>query len=355
MGTAGRLIRVSGLSAVETVASPIPVLRRARAARAPPQGTNGESLDFAILRGSYSGGNGTLGFDPRKSPERIAKELRVSPGTVRRRLGVWRDRGFLRGFDVIPNPGLLGGRFVTRVLDFQGMVAQERAIEALSLIDGMIQIIPARTMLLAFYFVDSASQSDRRLKQIESVEGTESVHPEVPYEFPPCSRRMSRSDWQLLLALRRDPEGSLRELAQRVGQSTRTTSRRYDSLLDESAMIFDPIFDFTRYYQTLANLVVCVDSTQPRDEIEREIRALCPQSIPTLGSPLRDAKGGEAATVIAWVAAPTSAELDAVAAHLARVPGVSQVNLWFPRTTLPIRPWLDERIETVLRLGAAER
>lgn len=86
-------------------------------------------------------------------------------------------------------------------------------------------------------------------------------------------------------------------------------------------------------------------------QVDSEIRALCPQSIRTSAPPLPDAKGREVATVIAWVAAPTLAELDDVAARIARVPGVSQVYLWFPRSTLPIRTWLNERIETTWGLS----
>ncbi|MFZ1023229.1 MAG: winged helix-turn-helix domain-containing protein [Thermoplasmata archaeon] len=308
------------------------------------------SLDLAILRECSGEGTADLGFDPRRSPEYIAKRLEVSPATVRRRLTMWRRRGFFLGYDVLPHPGLLGGRLAARMIEFPNPIAQERAIVSLSLIDGMIQIVPARTMLLAVYFVDSASQAERRLKQLQGAEGPREIGPEMFFEYPPCSHRMSRSDWRLVLALRRNPEASVGELAEEVGQSTRTTSRRLDSLLDEGAVIFDPIFEFSRFYQTLAVLVATVEPADRREEVERQIRALHPESFPTWGPTLPNPTQ-ETAELSLWVSAPTTAELDELTARVAHLPAVNQVFLWYGRSTLPIRAWLNEQIETVLRLS----
>ncbi len=307
-------------------------------------------MDFAILRECSGEGPAVQGFDPRRSPEVIAKRLGVSPATVRRHLTLWRARGFLLGFDVLPHPGLLGGRLAARMIEFANPIAQERAIDSLSLIDGMIQLEPARNVILAVYFVDSEAQAERRLRQLQGVVGTNEIGPEMVFEFPPCSHRMSRPDWRLVLALRRNPEASVAELAEEVGLSPRTTSRRFDSLLDEGALVFDPIFEFSRFYQTLAVLSATVGPPERREEIERQIRALYPQSIPSWGPAPPDPKG-ETATVFLWVTAPTTAELDELTARVAHFPGVSQVLLWYGRSTLPIRSWLNERIETVLRLS----
>jgi DNA-binding Lrp family transcriptional regulator len=311
-----------------------------------------EPLEFLILREWSSEDLPGLGVDPRRSPEIIAKRLGVSPATVRRRLSAWRARGFLLGYDVIPHPALLGGRLAGRVLNFSEPIAQERAIDSLSLIDGMIQIAPARSMVMAVYFVGSESQAERRRRQLESIEGTTEIGPELSFEFPPCSRRMSRSDWRLVLALRRNPDASMAELADAVGQSTRTTSRRYDSLLDELAVMFDPILEFSHFYQTLAVLVASVEPAEAREQVELEIRALHPQSIHSWGPTLPDPEGATA-TVFLLVSAQTAAELDELIVSAAHVPGVSQVQLWYGRATLPVRPWLSERIESELRLGSS--
>jgi DNA-binding Lrp family transcriptional regulator len=309
-----------------------------------------QSLDFEILRAWSNEKSAALGFDPRRSPELIAKGLGVSPATVRRRVTDWRARGFLLGYEVLPHPALLGGRLAARMLGFPNPVAQAKAVESLSLIDGVIQIEPARNSLLVVYYVDSGSQGERRLRQFQATEGTKGVSPEMPFEFPPCVRRMSRPDWRLVLALRRHPEASVSELAEEVGQSPRTTSRRFDSLLDSGAVIFDLIFEFSRFYQTLAALAVTVEPAERREEIERQIRELFPQSLRAWGPGPPDAHG-KTAVFYRWVTAPTAAALDELTAQAAHIPGVSKVLLWYGRATLPIRPWLDERIETILRLG----
>jgi DNA-binding Lrp family transcriptional regulator len=305
-------------------------------------------MDFAILRSWMNEGSALIGFDPRNSPERIARRLDLGPATVRRRLKVWRSRGFLLGFDVLPNPGLLGGRLAARHLEFESSIAQERAIRPLSLIDGIVQIEPARTTLLAVYFVESSGQGERRRKQLQGIDGVRDVGPEWSFDFPSCSRRMSHADWRLVLALRRKPEAKLAELAAELGQSTRTISRRYDELLDEGAIIFDPVWDFSRFVQTLAVLSATVDRPELRDRTIDEIHALHPESFSSWRLRLTDQQG-ESATVYLLVTAPTTAELDQLTARVAHLPGVSQVLLWYGHSTLLVPSWLTERIESALR------
>jgi DNA-binding Lrp family transcriptional regulator len=307
----------------------------------------GASLDFALLRECSCEESDRLGFDPRKSPEVMARRLGVSPWTVRRRLRDWKRRGFLLGYDVIPHPALLGGRLAVRILEFSDPIAQERAMGALGWIDGVIQIVPARSSLLVVYFVDARSRADRRLPQFQRIEGARDIGPEMPFPLPPCPRRMSSSDWRLVRALRRRPEARVAELAREVGHSTRSTSRRYSSLLDDGALMFDPIMEFSRFSQSLAVLVAYIEHPEMREEIELAIRAMHPQSIRSEGSTPTDSNGAPA-TVQMWVAAPTSAELDELPGRVSHIPGVSQPILWYARSIVPVRTWLDERIELML-------
>jgi DNA-binding Lrp family transcriptional regulator len=328
------------------------VFAATRPAGPKPHAGTSEAIDFSILRECSDAGGDGLGFDPRTSPEIIARRLRVSPATVRRHMTLWRATGFLQGYDVLPHPGLLGGRYAARLLEFPNPVAQERAIDALRLIDGVIQIGPARNSLFVAYFVESETQSQRRFAQLRGIADTKEIGPEMYFEFAACPRRMSRSDWRLLLALRRGPEQSLLELARQVGQSVRTTSRRYGSMIDERAMMFDPIFDFSRFHQTLAVLVVTVEPPEARGDVEREIRTLHPASLRSWGPEPPDS-GKKTATVSYWVTAPASALLDRLAGRVAHVAGVRDVTLWYGGSTLPVQPWLNERIEAIVRVGHA--
>lgn len=253
---------------------------------------------------------------------------------------------------MLPHPALLGGRWSARLLDFRDPIAQERAIESLSLIDGVIQIGPARTALSAVYFVDSESQSERRLRQFRSIAGTKEVGPELSFRFAPCSRRMTRADWRMVLALRRTPEAGIAELAQDVGQSTRTTSRRFDSLVEDRAVMYDPILDFSHFHQTLAVIVASVPRPEMSDRVERQMQSLHPQSMRSLGpTPSDPERNGTQVSL--WVTAPASAELDELLARVVRLDGVSDAYLWYGRSTIPVRAWLDEVIAGRLqRMGA---
>lgn len=305
-------------------------------------------LDFAILCERYRDGPEGLGFDPRKSPELIAHRLGVSPATVRRRLAEWRAQGFFLGCDVLPHPGMLGGKLVARVLDFPDAVAQETALGPLSLMDGVIQIVSSRTMLLVVYFVDSRVQADRRAMQLRGIAGTREVGPEMQLVYPLCTRKMSRADWRLVQALRRAPDARLADLAKAVGQSPRTTSRRLDALLDSGAIMFDPIFDYSRFSQTLAVLVVYLDLSESSEEVGSQIQALFPQSEYAWGATPADPEE-RVGSIQFLVCARTAAELEDRAARVAHLPGVEQAMLWFGRSIVPIQGWLNERIESILK------
>jgi DNA-binding Lrp family transcriptional regulator len=309
------------------------------------------NLDFSILSERYRAGHGVLGIDPRKSPEVIARRLGVSPATVRRRFADWRTSGFLRGYDVLPHPGLLGGRLAARLLEFPDAVALERAVRPLSLVDGVVQLCPSRNTLLVVYFVESESRTDRRLLQLRELSGTGAIGPEMSFDFPPCTRRMSHADWRLVRALRHAPEAKLAELADAVGQSQRTTSRRFNSLLDAGAIIFDPILDDARFTETLAVVVAYIDSPDRSEPVRDAIRALFTQSTDSIG-PTALGPDGPIGTVQCLVCARTAAELDELTGRVAHLPGVTQALLWYERSNLPVREWLDERI---LNLGGVAR
>lgn len=315
--------------------------------RAESRGQQPRTLDFAILCERYRVVHGGLGFDPRKSPELIARRLGVSPATVRRRFADWRAEGFMLGYDVLPHPGLLGGRLAARLLEYPDAVAQERAVRRLSLVDGVIQVIPSRTTLMVVYFLDTETQAGRRLLQLREISGTGTIGPEMSFDFPTCTRRMSRSDWRLVRALRRSPEAKLAALAVEVGQSPRTTSRRYNSLLDEGAIIFDPILDYSHFSETLAVVVAYLDAPDRSEEVRGAIRVLFRQSADSSG-PSPVGSDGPIASVQTLVCARTAAEIDELAGRVAHLPGVRQVLLWYERSNVPVREWLDERIGSIL-------
>jgi DNA-binding Lrp family transcriptional regulator len=319
----------------------------------PSSATSARPLDFTILCERYRDAPGGLGFDPRKSPERIARALRVSPATVRRRLGEWRKSGFFLGYEVLPHPELLGGQLMGRLLEFGDAISQQKAVQFLELIDGVVQIVPSRNYLLVAYFVDSERQTQRRLLQFREIDGVRSIGPEMPFPFAPCRRRMSRADWRLVQALRNQPEASLAVLAHAVGQSPRTTSRRWDALLTAGAIVYDPILDFSRFPLNLAVLVVFLDSSQSAESVTSGIRSLLPQSERTQGPALLGPDRQDQ-TVQFLLCAATAAELDRDSGRVAHLPGVKEVLLWYEQTGIPVKDWLDGRIEAQLtrdRLG----
>jgi DNA-binding Lrp family transcriptional regulator len=162
---------------------------------------------------------------------------------------------------------------------------------------------------------------------------------------------MSLADWRLVRAVRRAPEAKLAVWAKEVGQSLRTTARRFNSLLDAGAILFDPILDYSRFSETLAVVVAYLDSPEQSEQVRSSIRALFGQSTDSSG-PTPLGSDGPIGSVQTLVCAKTAAELDELTGRVAHIPGVRQVLLWYERTNLPVREWLDERIEIMVGPGS---
>ena len=314
--------------------------------------TPSRPLDFAILCERYRDTPSDFGFDPRRSAETIAQQLNVSAATVRRRLAEWRTSGFFVGYEVLPHPALWGGRWAARILEFPDPVSQEAAVRPLSLIDGVIQIVPSRNLLLVVYFLESEAESERRLLQLRQIRGPKEVGPEMPFVLRPCNHRMSRSDWRLVQAVRRTPEAPLAALAEGLGQSQKTTSRRLNALLDGAALIFDPILDFSRFPQTLAVVAAFLDSPERSEEVRSTIHALLPHAEQSRG-PSTMGVDDRPGSVQFLACARTAAELDAWSSQVARIPGVDHTLLWYEQCSIPVRDWLDTRIERILAAGGS--
>jgi DNA-binding Lrp family transcriptional regulator len=61
--------------------------------------------------------------------------------------------------------------------------------------------------------------------------------------FPPCELTPTRTDWQIIQALRRDGRGRLSDVARSLRLSTRTVKRRMINLVDGNAFYLDPLLD----------------------------------------------------------------------------------------------------------------
>jgi hypothetical protein len=85
-------------------------------------------------------------------------------------------------------------------------------------------------------------------------------------------------------------------------------------------------------------------------EVRAQIRSFFPQSAQTWG-PTPTGSDEQPDSVQFLVCARTAAEVDGLSVRVARLPGVDHVLLWYERASVPVREWLDDRIERILRTG----
>jgi len=163
-----------------------------------------DDLDFRILAAIF--GERLWRFtdwDPRISTRKIAARAGVAPSTVYERLSNWQASGFLQGYGVLPNPRLLGGRFVGHNVRLADPSAREAFVGAAERIEGVFSFFHhANAWVSVMTFAQSAEASWRQSEQVSRLEGGEHVEPpHVLPEIPPRGRNPDLLDWRIVKAL----------------------------------------------------------------------------------------------------------------------------------------------------------
>lgn len=207
-----------------------------------------DPLDIDILREMYRTRRVTVaGIDPRLNVSHIARRLRTSRARIARRLARWSDTGFIRRYDVWPNPALfhLVGWSVN--LQFSNRLEKPEGFRRLGMVDGVVSAVEFLGDWTAVQFVTPDEEAGRRrmemLRHLKGVEAVEGLYPWRPLE---PRAPLSPLDLRILHALRDRPRGTLTEIARAVGISARTMTTRYERLVESWSVWFVPVFDFTQ-------------------------------------------------------------------------------------------------------------
>lgn len=241
----------------------------------------GVELDLEILRVMYTGtGVSISGIDPRLNASRVAQQLGVSRARVAARLRAWTEYGFLRRYDVWPNPYLFeltGATFDVRVAD---RLAKEEALARIGLVPGAVGGIDFLGDWLAATFVLPREGDPRRVAALlRGLAGIAEVGEAVPWAPPSSDRTLSPLEHRIVRVLRQFPTASLSSIARHVGVSTRTITARYARLLDEHAVWFVPELDFRALTEPVLAVNLRFDSVNHRDSFDRAIARAYPHSL----------------------------------------------------------------------------
>ncbi len=196
-----------------------------------------DELDAGILREIRS--PSSFRWDARESYARMASRLGVDEETVRRRVTRLQEDGVIGKFVLGLNPHLLGGDLACIYLELKDSVSREQAISKIKLMDEIVVIhgLHKDGLLLFIYFKDDSALA-RRISLIESICITK-VSMVWKLAFPPFELDMSKTDWKILYALRKDPRKKTSDLASDLGISPRTVKRRVTQLSEGKAFFLD--------------------------------------------------------------------------------------------------------------------
>jgi len=200
-----------------------------------------DSLDVRVCRELFRDRTGpVLQSDFRKSFRSMARRLRVDEVTVRNRIKRFQRSGFLKGWRLIVNPGLLGVRLAQLWFDVRPLSAKDELIRKLSLMHGVLVISDSYgsslTLVLMYEGEISAKKEFELIARLSNAQSLVRVN--IP--FPGCAFELAHADWKIIKAIQTDPRQSYSVISRAVGMSQKTVRRRLQRMIDDRALFVIP-------------------------------------------------------------------------------------------------------------------
>jgi DNA-binding Lrp family transcriptional regulator len=169
-------------------------------------------------------------------PSYLAKNLGMSVETAKTRVRRLEKDGVILGYYLYPNFGLLGYTCVGFLFDLE-RPATAQTMQDLQSVDG-VGIIerylgPAIGIDL---FETSDAALERRVQLVSRLVRATGHARYANYPSAPVTRKPTRLDWRIMLALRDRATRPLAEVAEELGVSPRTVTRHFDRLWQEGSI-----------------------------------------------------------------------------------------------------------------------
>jgi DNA-binding Lrp family transcriptional regulator len=173
----------------------------------------------------------------------VAEGLGVDEETVRNRLGRMTEVQFLRGWQLILNPSLVGREAAIVELRVGESESKADVISRLKLLEGVILIDDLYGKELAVLTLyENPSTLERQVRLFSSL-CSDPTPVSWKLGFPPCELTPTETDWRIIQALRTTGRAKFSDVARSLRLSTRTVKRRMVELVDGNAFYLDPILD----------------------------------------------------------------------------------------------------------------
>lgn len=309
-----------------------------------------DASDLAILKAMSNHRVGLWGgVDPRVSSSDVADRVDLHPSTVRARMRAWRDSGFLRGYDVQVNPRLFGAKLMIASVRVDDPTKKDPFLEELSLVEGAVgALVNVGPWVSAALVVEHPDAVDRRAKLLAKLPGATHVQEPWTTRLPVPSVDPTQLDWRIIRAVREGPDDELSEIADRVGVTPKTLTRRYRALLDGNAIWTVAVLDFRNYTDGVpCRLNLYVDDPDLYGPVRDAVLDAYPDALETNPPPPRDDDAPRRSDRIVefLLHLPSAARVDEVLQTGSGIEGVDDAEILFPRGYRPYRDWYDERVD----------
>ncbi len=301
-------------------------------------------LDLDIFREMYRSGAVSLsGIDPRLNATRIAKRLQVGRARVAARLKAWSSSGFLSRYEVWLNPALYGWRGAWLNLRVDHPRSKPELLTRLALVDG---VLGGMELLGEWVGVGVVTPDDvtldRTVRLLRGFPGVREVEPPIAWRVPAPARTLTPLDVRIVQALRERPTATLREIARRVGVSTRTMTRRYGELIDGWAVWFVPAYDFRAIGTPVVSVVVALRPGADPDAVARRLRGRYPLTLEFRDAGVETEAQGLGRAFVVLLA--SAAHLDELDHTVAAIDGVAGVESTVMVRILSFPEWFDHHL-----------
>jgi DNA-binding Lrp family transcriptional regulator len=317
-----------------------------------------DDLDESIFRALLGGRHPLLGgVDPRLSAQELGRRVGADRTTVWSRVRRWERSGFYEGFEVIPNPQLFGARIGAGSLRVESPRARALVLRELSDVDGVVAAVEQTGLwVVAWVVAESPSGFERLSDCVRQLVGVAEATPCRPLWPVPPEVLPSHLDWRIVRELRAFPRPSLSRVAHRLRITPRTMTRRYQRLVSGGAVWFVPRFNFERSARTFAMFnVYLTPGTDPRQRSTAIIREI-PHHVVTFDGSAWSPEPPPP-IVVSFGLLEAAAQAAHVEESLVALPGVADVETFFPRRAHMFPRWFDVRLAEALAPapGAADR
>jgi DNA-binding Lrp family transcriptional regulator len=293
-----------------------------------------DDLDIRIIKALAS--PHSFQWDVRISFARVAAGLKIDEETVRNRLKHMNQVRFLKGWQLILNPWLLGREAAIVELRVDGSESKSEVISRLKLLEGVTLIDDLYGKELAVTTLyENSSTLERQVRLMASLCG-DSTPVSWRLGFPPSKLIPTRTDWRIMQALRRDGRGRLSDVASNLHLSTRTVKRRMTQLVEGNAFYLDPVLNLENVGGVRCRFWV-TSQTSWKHAVDKAILAGLPRIISTHTAPQ------EYSLFVAHLS--NLREVDERLLWMKQLGGVTEVRSTIETEHIHVQEWLEGQIE----------